>query len=53
MEEAKTDRTYCVKECKNKCWRHVSNYEFNKDRLYSFTNECIEKEGAKDDTKRI
>lgn len=45
MEEAKTDRTYCVSElCKNKCWRHESNFKFREDRLYSFTNECIEEE---------
>lgn len=43
MEEAKKDRTYCVKECEEKCWRHESNYKFNEDELYSFTNTCIEK----------
>ena len=43
MQEAHTDITYCVKECSNKCWRHESNYRFREDRLYSYTNECIEK----------
>jgi len=43
MEEAKRDRTYCVKECEEKCWRHESNYKFDKNELYSFTNVCIEK----------
>ena len=41
MEEAKIDRTYCLKECNKNCWRKASNYIF-KDKLYSFTNECIE-----------
>ena len=43
MKEANTDITYCVKECNDKCWRHESNYKFKEDRLYSYTNECIEK----------
>lgn len=49
MEEAKTDRTYCVSElCKNKCWRHQSNYTFYEWENYWFINYCedyLEKEG--------
>ena len=38
---AKGDRTYCVnKECKNKCERHESKWEFEKDRFYSFIEKC-------------
>lgn len=43
MEEAKTDVTYCLKNCDKDCPRKASNYKFVGDRLYSFTNECIEK----------
>lgn len=50
MREANTDTTYCTnKECKDKCWRHESNFSFNNKKSYWFTNECIEKEGRKDD----
>ena len=38
---ANTDYTYCVsKTCKNKCWRHESNHEFNPYVNYSFMEEC-------------
>lgn len=47
MEEAKTDVTYCLKTYNKECWRKVSKYIF-KGELYSFTNECIEKEGIKE-----
>lgn len=42
-QTAKTDYTYCVNEkCKNKCERHVDNYNF-KEELYSFCDfECEE-----------
>lgn len=43
MKEANRDITYCIKQCRDKCWRHESNYEFREDRLYSFVNECINK----------
>ena len=42
MEEAKTDITYCLKNCDKECWRKASNYVFKGDKNYSFTNECIE-----------
>lgn len=42
MEEAKTDITYCLKNCDKDCPRKASKYKFVGDRLYSFTNECIE-----------
>ena len=45
MEEAKTDRTYCLKTCNKECWRKASEYKFKGGENYSFTNECIEKEG--------
>ena len=55
LQEAKGDVTYCTKRCKNKCWRHESNYNFDKNRLYSFTNICIatieEKREDKETTK--
>lgn len=43
-QTAKTDYTYCVNEkCKNKCERHVDNYNFKEDELYSFCYfECEE-----------
>lgn len=41
MERANFDTTYCTKECEDKCWRHKSNYKFNENGLYWFTNECI------------
>ena len=41
MEKAKTDRTYCVnKECKIKCNRHESHYEFEENKLYIWQNHC-------------
>ena len=48
MKKANTDTTYCVKECKNKCWRHKSNYEFNDNENYCFTNTCSRSKGGKD-----
>ena len=40
-EKAYLDVTYCVNtECKNKCWRHMSNYEFEKDNNYWFMEIC-------------
>lgn len=45
-QTAKTDYTYCVNEkCKNKCERHVDNYNFKEDELYSFCDfECKDEE---------
>ena len=38
----KGDVTYCVnKECKNRCWRHLENYEVENGAFYSVTEECI------------
>ena len=40
-EKAYLDVTYCVNtECKNKCWRNMSNYEFEKDNNYWFMEIC-------------
>ena len=44
MKQASTDITYCVKECDRECTRKASGYNFKAEELYSFTNECIEKE---------
>lgn len=44
MQHPNTDTTYCIKECKEKCWRHESNFKFNDNKIYWFTNECIEAE---------
>ncbi len=42
--KANTDIAYCTKnECKEKCWRHVSNWDFEASGYYSFTsgvNDC-------------
>ena len=41
--KASFDKTYCTsKECKKKCWRHESNWEFEKDGLYWFMERCEE-----------
>ncbi len=37
-----TDTTYCInRTCEDKCWRHESNYDFNINKLYWFTDACI------------
>jgi len=41
LKTANTDITYCIKECKDKCWRHADNYNLEENVLYSFTKECI------------
>lgn len=39
--KASFDKTYCVsKECKKKCWRHESNWEFDKGENYWFMDKC-------------
>ena len=45
MSEAKrkanTDTSYCINEkCKEKCWRHESNYEFDEKENYCFMQYC-------------
>ena len=41
-QNANLDTTYCNSvTCKNKCWRHVSNFEFEKDKNYWFQDKCI------------
>ena len=43
--KAKHDITYCVcKDCKEKCWRHEDNYEFDTG-LYSFMAYCEDYKG--------
>lgn len=37
--KARDDITYCTsKTCKNKCWRHVDNWEF--EGIHSFIERC-------------
>ena len=41
-QKADFDTTYCKSiTCKNKCWRHVSNFEFEEDKNYWFQDKCI------------
>ena len=43
--KASFDKTYCAsKECKKKCWRHESNWEFEENELYWFMDRCEEEE---------
>lgn len=40
--KANFDTAYCDSTiCKSKCWRHVSNFEFEKDKNYWYVNDCI------------
>jgi hypothetical protein len=42
MSKANFDTTYCTSlTCKNKCWRHTSNFEFENDKNYWFQEKCI------------
>ena len=42
MQNADFDTTYCRSiTCKRKCWRHVSNFEFEKESNYWFQDKCI------------
>lgn len=42
-KRANTDTTYCKGEnCSNKCWRHIWNWEFDKDKDYWFMEYCKE-----------
>ena len=35
------DRAYCTnKECKNRCWRHEDNWEFEEGIWYTFIAGC-------------
>lgn len=47
MKPRTYDMTFCVSNCKNKCERHYSQYEFERDRLYSIADfncgNCKEK----------
>ena len=41
-QKADFDTTYCRSiTCKRKCWRHVSNFEFEEDKNYWFQDKCI------------
>lgn len=41
-QKANFDTTYCKSViCKNKCWRHVSNFEFEEGKNYWFQDRCI------------
>lgn len=42
--EANFDTTYCVStKCKNKCWRHASNFEFEENKDYWLIQQCVER----------
>lgn len=47
--KANTDSTHCVNEnCKEKCDRHISNYEFEDNKNYCFMQYCLDyMEGGK------
>ena len=41
LPEANFDTTYCQSVlCKTKCWRHMTNWKFDKDKNYWFMLEC-------------
>lgn len=41
-QKADFDTTYCKSiTCKNRCWRHVSNFEFEEDKNYWYINDCM------------
>lgn len=43
-QKADFDTTYCNSiTCKSKCWRHVSNFEFEENKDYWLINRCIKK----------
>lgn len=38
---ANFDMIYCVsKECKDRCWRHISNYKFEPGGFYWYQENC-------------
>lgn len=43
-QKANFDTTYCQSlTCKKKCWRHVSNFEFEEGKHYWFQDKCENK----------
>lgn len=41
-QRADFDTTYCNSiTCKSRCWRHVSNFEFEEGKNYWFQDRCI------------
>lgn len=38
MKPRTYDMIFCVSNCKNKCDRHYSQYEFESDRFYSMAD---------------
>ena len=41
MNKASIDVTYCInKNCKDKCWRHISKYRFETDEYYWYMKGC-------------
>ena len=44
------DTTYCVsKDCENRCWRHITNYEFVPGGLYWYQERCEKYEPRQSD----
>ena len=52
MKPRTYDMTFCVSNCKNKCDRHYSQYEFEEGRLYSMADFNCEN-GKERKTKNI
>lgn len=41
-QKANFDTTYCTSlACKSKCWRHISNFEFEEGKNYWLQDKCI------------
>ncbi len=38
------DITFCVSECKKKCWRHISRYDIKSEFISMAYFNCDEKE---------
>lgn len=47
-KKANTDTAYCINTvCKNKCWRHISKWDFDADKNYWLTSGMEDCEGRK------
>lgn len=41
-QKADFDTTYCISNsCEKKCWRHVSNFEFEENKAYWYVTDCM------------
>lgn len=40
--KADFDTTYCISNsCEKKCWRHISNFEFEENKAYWYVTDCM------------